>query len=183
MAKALFTVGVFGLACKKDENGTLRIKLNVRTDQMRQRKLANLPEDSTILIVDCPGGGAQFEDFPEKNKNLLSVLYREISEETGGCCQMIPIGTLSEPFLAITNTDNPEKPSGDIAFWMPIKLIGDPMPSNEAMDHPWISLQELEDGRVYRPVSGLGMAGRTGRMIRAAFEWFEKYRDEEYLFS
>lgn len=176
--KASFTVGVFGLACKQDPFGKLRIKLNVRTDQVRQRKLANLPEDSTTLLVDCPGGTVDFADFPDKQANLLRVLRREVEEETGGC-QIEPLGSFSQPFLAVTNIDDESKPSGDIAFWMPIKLIGEPQPSDEAMDHPWISLEELEDGTVHRPVSGLGMSGRTGRMIKEAFSWFRENQDQD----
>ncbi len=178
MARAFFSMGVFGLPCTRDPEGPLRIKLNVRTDQIRQRKLAGLPDDSEVLIVDCPGGGVDFGDFPDKKPDIFRVLQREISEETKGC-EIISLAPFSQPFLAVTNIADEKKASGDVAFWMPIRLIGNPKPSNEAMYHPWISLEELRDGKMFRPVSGLGMAGRTGRMISSAFDWFESRRDED----
>jgi len=182
VAKATFTVGVFGLACWND-NGTLRIKVNERTDQERQKKLANLPDDSTVKIVDMPGGGVKLEDFPEpKQASLMGVLRREVSEETGGCT-IESNAEFSGPFMVVTNNQDDSKPAGDIAFWMPVVLRGKLQPSDEAQDHPWITLAQLEEETEYRAVGGLGKAGRTGRMIKAAFEWYFERRDEPTYFS
>jgi hypothetical protein len=182
MAKATFTVGVFGLACWNDD-GTLRIKVNVRTDQARQRGLAGLPADSPVKIIDMPGGGVEIEDFPDpKQASLLEVLRREIMEETGGCSFDPLDAQFSGPVIAITNTIDPAKPTGDLAFWMPIRLYGMPVPSNEASEHPWISRQQLEEETEYRAVGGLGKAGRTGRMLRDAFIFYEMNKHHN-LFS
>lgn len=183
MSKATFTTGVFGLAARKDGLGNLRIKVNVRTDQERQKKLAGLPADSKVKIVDMPGGGVDFNDFPEPKKaNLFDVLRREVSEETVGCT-IEPFGELRGPFMAVTNNTDEMKPSGDMAFWVPIKLRGNPKPSNEALEHPWISREQFEAEDEYRCVSGLGKAGRTGRMIRAAFDFYEANLSQEGIFS
>lgn len=177
MTKATFTIGVFGLAAQKDSCGKLRIKVNVRTDQERQKELAGLPVDSKVKIVDIPGGGVDFEDFPEPKKaNLFTVLEREVSEETLGCT-IESLGEFRGPFMVVTNNTDDKKPSGDVAFWMPIKLHGNPKPSNEAMDHPWISREQFEKEDEYRCVS-VGKAGRTGRMIRAAFDFYEANAEE-----
>lgn len=183
MAKATFTMGVFGLACWND-NGTLRIKVNVRTDQERQRELAKLPADSKVLIVDMPGGGVEIEDFPDtKQANLLDVLKREVAEETGGCTlDFIPADWFG-PVMVVTNISDPAKPTGDIAFWRPIKLHGKPKPTSEALDHPWVSEQQLDKETEYRCVGGLGKAGRTGRMLKAAFDFYELHRDKPMYFS
>jgi 8-oxo-dGTP pyrophosphatase MutT (NUDIX family) len=171
--KATFTVGVFGLAAKIVD-GVIRIKVNVRTDQERQKELAKLPADSPLKIVDMPGGGVEFEDFSLlKNEGLLSVLEREIKEETGGCIIIPTSAFFCGPYLVAVNGEDPTKPVGDIAFWMPIKLIGEPKPTDEASDHPWISRAQFNAEAPYRCVSGLGKLGRTGRMIYAAFEYYE----------
>lgn len=183
MANATFTVGVFGLACWND-NGTLRIKVNVRTDQARQRELAKLPVESKVMIVDMPGGGVDLEDFPDmKQANLLDVLTREVAEETDGCTLTITTTDFFGPVMVVTNNSNAAKPAGDIAFWRPIKLHGTPKPTSEALDHPWVSEQQLDDETEYRSVGGLGKAGRTGRMLKAAFAFYESHRDEPHYFS
>lgn len=174
MSKATFTIGVFGLACWKD-NGLLRIKVNERADQVRQRKIAGLPEDSPVKIIDMPGGGVEISDFPDpKQAFLWTVLERKIAEETGGC-KIESIGHFSEPFLVVTNNQDDDKPTGDIAFWWPIVLMGRPRPTSEAQDHPWITLQQLNAETEYRAVGGLGKSGRTGRILRAAFSWYEDH--------
>ena len=172
MAKATFTVGVFGLACRKDGHGKLRIKVNIR-DQERQKRLAGLPADAKVKIIDIPGGGVEFKDFPiPEQANLFQALQREIREETRGC-EIESLGEFRGPFMVITNNDRDMKAAGDLAFWMPIEIHGDPKPSDEALGHPWISREELETENVYRCVGKLGKAGRTGRMIRAAFDFYE----------
>lgn len=183
MPKATFTIGVFGLAAKKDDSGAPLIKVNVRTDQDRQKKLAGLEADSKVMIVDLPGGGVEFNDFPElKEADLFSVLQREVHEETDGC-EIRSLGKFRGPFMVVTNNTDETKASGDMAFWMPIELRGNPKPSNEALSHPWISRQEFEAQDEYRCVSGLGKLGRTGRMLREAFEFYEDHIDDESLFS
>lgn len=171
--KATFSVGVFGIPAKVID-GIIKIKVNVRTDQANQRKLANLPEDSTILLVDCPGGAVKPGDT-----SLEQALAREIAEETGGCT-MESLGDFREPLQLMKD---PSKPY-DLAFWKPVRLIGEPQPSNEASDHPWVSMKELETADKYRAVSGLGLSGRTGRMMVAALEFYERssIRDDK-LFS
>jgi hypothetical protein len=171
--RATFTVGVFGLAAKIVD-GVIRIKVNVRTDQERQKELAKLPANSTVKIIDMPGGGVEFEDFSSlKKEGLFSVLSREIKEETGGCIIIQTSAFFCGPYLAAVNGEDPTKPVGDIAFWMPIKLIGEPKPTNEASEHPWMSRAQFNAEAPYRCVSGLGKLGRTGQMICAAFEHYE----------
>jgi hypothetical protein len=183
LSKATFTVGVFGLPARKDGLGKLRIKLNVRTDQERQKKLAGLPVDSKVKIVDMPGGGVDFGDFPEPKKaNLFEVLRREVSEETVGCT-IEPLGEFRGPFMTVTNSTDDKNPSGDMALWMPVRLHGDPKPSGEALEHPWITREQFEAEDEYRCVSGLGKEGRTGRMIRAAFDFYEANMSQEEIFS
>jgi len=183
VAKATFTVGVFGLACWND-NGTLRIKVNVRTDQERQRELAKLPADSQVLIIDMPGGGVDLEDFPDiKAANLLEVLRREFAEETGGCHFHTLTDDFSGPVMVVTNNQDGTKPAGDLAFWRPIRMYGKPRPTNEALDHPWVSEKELDEETTYRCVGGLGKAGRTGRMLKAAFGFYQAHRDQSQYFS
>lgn len=181
--KALFTVGVFGLACRIDGLGKPRIKLNVRTDQERQKRLAGLPADSKVKIVDIPGGGIDFNDFPEPEKaNLFDPLRREVSEETLGCV-IESIGEFSGPHMVITNNQRDMCSAGDMAFWIPIRIHGNPKPSDEALEHPWISREQLEAEDEYRCVGKLGKEGRTGRMIRAAFDFYEAYMFREAIFS
>lgn len=176
--KGLFTVGVFGLAARKDKFG-IRIKVNVRTDQERQKKIAGLPANSKVKIIDLPGGGVEFNDFIDPKKaDLFDVLRREISEETDGCTLEV-LDEFKGPYIAITNSTDESKPYGDMAFWAPIKLYGDPKPSDEAIEHPWISRKEFEAQDKYRCVSGLGKAGRTGRMLRSAFYWYEAHASKE----
>lgn len=182
MSKATFTVGVFGLACWNNHD-TLHIKVNERTDQKRQRKLAGLPENSTVKIIDMPGGGVELLDFTDlKQTSLFDVLRREIMEETGGCA-IRQAGPFSEPFMVVTNNLEDSKPTGDIAFWMPVILKGKPRPTSEAQDHPWITLDQLEEETEYRAVGSLGKIGRTGRMIRAAFAWYGDRRGIPECFS
>lgn len=183
MAKATFTVGVFGLACHIGEDGKLRIKVNVRTDQERQRALAKLPPDWPGKIIDMPGGGVDLEDFPDpKAASLLEVLSREIAEETG--CTTEPLASdFRGPVMVVTNISDAAKPCGDLAFWIPILLRGHPVPTAEAADHPWITQEQLDAETEYRPVGGLGKAGRTGRMLRAAFAFYEAHRDDPHYFS
>lgn len=181
--KATFTIGVFGLAALKDSLGNVYLKVNVRTDQERQKKIAGLPADSKVKLVDIPGGGTEFDDFPEPKKaDLFNVLRREVSEETSGCT-IEAIDGFRGPFMIVTNITDETKPSGDMAFWMPIKLHGKPKPSNEALEHPWISREQFETENEYRCISGLGKAGRTGRMIRAAFDFYEANTSREEIFS
>lgn len=174
MPKALFnfTIGVFGLAAKL-ENGVVRIKVNVRTDQERQWELAKLNPIQGVQLVDCPGGGIMEGETP------ISALVREIKEETGGCT-FEPIGEFSKP-LFFFNADL-SKPS-DAAMWIPIKLIGKPKPSNEALSHPWISQAEFDAQEPYRCISGLGKLGRTGQMMAQALAWFDANRDHPEIFS
>ncbi|MGD0577152.1 MAG: NUDIX hydrolase [Candidatus Staskawiczbacteria bacterium] len=157
-----FTIGVFGLAAKII-GGVVRIKVNVRTDQERQWQAAKLNPIPGVQIIDCPGGGVCVLE------SLEDALKREIREETGGCDICI-MGRFRPPIPFINN--DPSKPS-DLAVWAPVVLIGDPKPSNEASSHPWITREQLEAETEYRCVSGLGNKGRTGQMLRAAFDWYE----------
>lgn len=183
MTKIMFTVGVFGFACRKNEDGDICLKLNVRTDQVRQLQLAGLPADSTVKIIDAPGGGVELEDFPDmKEADLMNILRREVSEETGGCT-IESLGELSAPFLLVTNNQDGSKAAGDMALWMPIILNGEPQVSDEAIEHPWITWEEFESEANYRCVGKLGKNGRMGRMIRAAFEFFAAHDTDEFLSS
>ncbi len=172
--KALFqfSIGVFGLAAKIIE-GVVRIKVNVRTDQDRQWEIAKLAPIPGVQIVDCPGGAVRL------NESLVDALRREIIEETGGCDIKI-MGDFSKP-LPFLNADL-TKPS-DMAVWVPIVLIGEPMPSNEALAHPWISRTEFEAEFPHRCVSGLGNKGRTGQMMRQALDFYEANCHRLELFS
>lgn len=178
VAKALFNVGVFGIPARL-VNGVVRIKVNVRGDeveQARQWAIAKLAPIPGVRIIDCPGGAVNFGD-----KSLEAALRRETAEETGGCELELLDKDFSQPFY-YAGEGTLEKPS-DIAIWRPIRLIGDPKPSAEASAHPWISMAEFEAEAHYRCVSGLGNKGRTGRMMRAALEWFEQNRHRPELFS
>ncbi len=175
MGKALATTGVFGIPAKIVD-GKVRIKVNVRTDQEKQKDTAKLPKDSTVLLVDCPGGGRQ-------NKETKGdALRREIFEETGGCTITLTGNFSPDPDLDLIKDGTTESPD-DYAFWAPIVLHGDPKPSNEALDHPWVSREELETATKYRAVSGLGLKGRTGRMMVAALDFYEANKDKPELFS
>jgi len=172
MEKATFTIGVFGMACRIDGHGKPRIMVNVRTDQERQKELAGLPINSKVKIIDAPGGGIEVNDLIKtKNPNLFEVLQREVSEETA--CEIESCGDFRGPFMIITNNEHDTRPTGDLAFWMPIKIDGEPKPSNEALAHPWISLEDLESETEYRCVGKLGKNGRTGKMILAALYLYD----------
>jgi hypothetical protein len=172
------TLGVFGLAARlrelDDDVKAIEIHVNERTDQARQKALAKLIEESPVRIIDCPGGGVM------EGETLIEALIREIREETCGC-SFLPLAEFSKP-LAFLNPNELTKPA-DMALWMPIKLIGQPMPSPEALSHPWITRKQFEAEFPFRPVSGLGKLGRTGQMIKAAFEWFEANRNRPEIFS
>jgi len=177
MAKAVFHVGVFGIPARLI-NGVIRIKVNVRGDeaeQARQWTIAKLAPIPGVKIIDCPGGAVKPGD-----KSLEEALCREIAEETGGCQLDLLDKDFSQPFEFMSE-GTLEKP-GDIAIWRPIRLVGEPKPSAEASDHPWISMAEFEAETLFRCVSGLGNKGRTGRMMRAALEWFEE-NSRPYVFS
>ena len=177
MAKALFTVGVFGIPAKLVD-GVVRIKVNVRGDEVEQARqwvIAKLAPISGVKIIDCPGGAVKPDD-----RSLEIALRREIAEETDGC-QLELLSGFSQAF-EYANEGTAEKPS-DLALWLPIKLIGEPKPSAEASAHPWISREEFEAETPYRCVSGLGNKGRTGRMMRAALDWFEENQNRFDLFS
>lgn len=179
MSKATFTAGFFGAAARKDKNGKVRIKVNVRTDQERQKKLAGLSTESDVKIIDMPGGGFNFNEI---SAYPFDVLRREISEETGGC-MIESVGEFHGPSMIVNNNTDEDKPSGDMAFWMPVKLHGSPSPSDEALEHPWISREQFEAENEYRCVGKLGKAGRTGRMILAAFDFYEANLAREEIFS
>lgn len=170
-----FSVGVFGIPAKIDADGKVRIKVNVRTDQEYQRNVARLDPASTILLVDCPGGTVDTDDKTIDD----SALAREIAEETGGCT-ITPKGEFRPPFALLPKEDGT---GGDLAFWKPVVLHGEPKPSKEALDHPWITREELEAATKYRPVSGLGLLGRTGKMMVAALDFYESNKTNRELFS
>ena len=171
----VFNVGVFGIPAKIDADGIVRIKVNVRTDQEAQRKLAKLDPTSTVLLVDCPGGAVGNQDKGIDD----AALAREIAEETGGCT-ITPRGEFRLPFDLKPKEDGTP---GDLAYWKPVVLHGEPKPSNEALDHPWVTRAELEAATKYRAISGLGLAGRTGKMMVAAFDFYEANKDKPELFS
>lgn len=89
-------------------------------------------------------------------------------------------GEFRPPFALLTK--DAELP-GDLAFWKPIVLHGEPKPSDEALDHPWVTRAELEAGTTYRAVSGLGLAGRTGKMMVAALDFYDANKDKPEFFS
>lgn len=169
-----YNLGLFGIPAIIDVKGTVRIKVNVRTDQEYQRKLAKLDPSTTVLLVDCPGGAVA-----ESDTNAHQGLAREISEETAGCT-ITEKGEFSDPLEFVP--DDPTKLC-DIAQWKPVLLHGVPKSSNEALDHPWVSRAELEAAATYRAVSGLGLRGRTGRMMTAALDFYENNKDKLELFS
>ncbi len=173
-------MGVFGLACWNDK-GILRIKVNVRTDQEGQRNKIGAT-DSNIQMIDLPGGGVEIEDLSNLQCSLLHVLQREIAEETGGC-SIDPVGDFSAPYMIVLNREGSGHVEGDLAFWIPVILKGRPRPSVEALDHPWISLQQLEAETEYRVVGGLGKAGRSGKMLRAGFSFFQAHIGNTRCFS
>jgi len=170
--KALFNVGVFGIPAKLID-GVVHIKVNVRTDQAYQKKQANLPEDSPLLLVDCPGGAVKPGDT-----SLFGALVREIREETGGC-NIDQLDEFRPPLELMKDSTK----NYDLAFWMPVCLIGKPKPSDEVSDHPWVSLEDLASETKYRVISGLGLAGRTGRMMAAAFAFYENRKECPETFS
>jgi hypothetical protein len=169
--KVIFHVGVFGIGARIID-GDVKILVNVRTDQARQKEFAKLPPESAVLLVDCPGGTIKHGD-----KSRQEALEREILEELG--CSFVSIGEFSQPLELMGDRPEPY----DLASWKPVRFVGEIKPSNEAKDHPWVSRKELETADRYRPVSGLGLAGRTGRMMTAALDFFEKNRDKSELFS
>jgi hypothetical protein len=177
MDKAVFHVGVFGIPAKLVD-GVVRIKANVRGDeaeQSRQWGLAKLAPIPGVSIIDCPGGAVKPGD-----KSLEAALRREVAEETGGC-KIGLLGNFSQAFEFMSE-GTVEKPA-DLACWCPIRLIGEPKPSTEASAHPWISMAEFEAETPYRCVSGLGNKGRTGRMMRAALQWYEQNKHRPEVFS
>ena len=102
----------------------------------------------------------------------------KVTEERGG--STIPQkGNFRPPFALLSKDEKP----GDLAFWKPVVLHDEPKPSNEALDHPWVSRAELEAATQYRAISGLGLAGRTGRMMTAALDFYEANKDKPELFS
>lgn len=176
--KAKFTLGIFGVVGSVNSRGEICILVNVRTDQEKQLKAAGLPIDSAVKIIDLPGGGVELEDFPvPAEADLLDALRREVVEETG--CSIKDIGNLSSPFVFVTNNQNETEPAGDLAFWAPIKIVDELQLSDEASEHPWITLRQLVNENRYRCPGRLGIDGRMGRMIREAFEFFRLH--PEYL--
>src|SRR3989344_4716043 len=177
MAKAVFHVGVFGIPAKL-VSGVILIKANVRGDEAEQNRqwgLAKLAPIPGVSIIDCPGGAVKPGD-----KSMEAALRREVAEETGGC-ELELLDDFSQAFEFLSE-GTVEKPA-DLAYWRPIRLIGEPKPSAEASAHPWISMAEFEAETPYRCVSGLGNKGRTGRMMRAALKWFETRWGDAKIFS
>jgi len=113
---------------------------------------------------------------------LFAVLKREVREETGGC-KIKQVGLCSQPDMVIKESAAEQNTVGDLAFWIPIVLFGKPIPTNEALALPWITLGELDREDKFRTVGGLGIRGRTGRMVRDAFEFFLLSRLNSDLFS
>ena len=167
---ARFSAGVFMVACKKKDK-TLFIKVNVRTDQERQKLLAGI-EDSSVQIIDLPGGGVEVSDFSKVgNYNFSSTLKREAMEEMGCEIEILaenPVGL----FLNISNLDENEKNNGDIAFLFPVRLFGEPEVSEESSEIVWISLKEFLSEEKYRCPGRLGKEGRMGKMIWEGFRYF-----------
>lgn len=176
MAKATFTVGIFGAAARFDSDGTVRVLVNVRADQAEQHKRAGLPPDSLVKIIDLPGGGVTVEDCsdPRNPFPMLRALKREVLEETG-CDSVDIIDIPSGPYLLCAAAP-PDAPQGDIAHWMPILIHGIPHPSPEATEHVWISQEEILAEAKYRTPGRLGKKGRMGIMIIDALHWWKEHQ-------
>ena len=141
---------------------------------------ALITDEKTLLLSErmddkgwtLPGGRV------EEGETDQVALTREVEEETGGC-NIVSLGDFREPLPLMGDSSKPS----DLAFWKPVLLNGKPHPSNEALDHPWVSREELEAATQYRAISGLGLAGRTGRMMLAALDFYEAHKNVPNLFS
>jgi ADP-ribose pyrophosphatase YjhB (NUDIX family) len=150
------TVGVFGVALKSDKEG-MKILVNVRNDQKEQLDLAGLSNDSTVLIVDLPGGRWLTSDASEEE-----ALRREIREETH-CESEIIDGSRVGPF----KKSLPNSRAFDYCFAWEVRLIGTPEPSDEATEHRWVKWEDLVAEIEVRLPGTLGANGRMGQMIQA----------------
>lgn len=164
------TTGVFGVCVRRGEDGKNRVLLNVRTDQGKQRANAMLPADSTVEIVDLPGG-----TWRARDESIQETLYREVIEETG--CEVRILSEMQGPFTkAALNSA-----ICDYAWVCEIEVKGDPKRSSEASRHVWLTWDELTEQTRYRLPSTLGYKGRMGQMIdrilHGAIQDFERIEE------
>lgn len=154
---ALFKVGIFAVIGRLNYQNEVEILVNVRTDQEKQRKLADLADDWLGMVVDLPGGTLQIGDL-----SFEQCLEREIAEKTAGCDSKL-LSNIFGPFPLIkAETGTAEKPH-DLAFVAAVELFGEPRPNREASEHRWVTWKQLEaEQEVWLP----GKLGKTGRMAK-----------------
>lgn len=183
MSKATFTTGVFGLAARRTYQENTHRSWNVRTDQERQKKIAGLPADSKVKIVDIPGGGVDFDDFPEPKKaDLFAVLRRDFRRNwrlhDRTAWRIAKLRSWLLPTTPMKRNHRAIWPSGRQSIFS--------ADQNRRM-RPWnihgSPAGIFENENEYRCVSGLGKTGRTGRMICAAFDFYEANESREEFFS
>ncbi|OGY31204.1 MAG: hypothetical protein A3C02_04785 [Candidatus Andersenbacteria bacterium RIFCSPHIGHO2_02_FULL_45_11] len=163
---ALFKVGLFAVIGRIINQNSVGILVNVRTDQEKQRKLAELPDDWEGVIVDLPGGTFQMGD-----DTFQTCLAREIREETGGCEPGF-FASILGPFPMIkADTGTADKPH-DLAFVAACEITGEPIPTPEASEHRWVTWKQLQEETEFRLPGKLGKNGRMAKMIEAAMPLF-----------
>lgn len=158
--KAKFTVGVFAFIFHDGDydvrdSWNMRVLVNVRTDQERQREVAGLPAHWPGVIVDLPGGAVS-----ESDKTLEGALLREIAEETK--CHAEIVEPLYGPFEFIDTTNGVR----DLAFVAEAAIKSDPVASDEASEHRWVTWSELEAETHIRLPGKKGKEGRMAQMIK-----------------
>lgn len=150
--KALFTIGVFGVA-DKVVNNEIVILVNTRTDQEKQKQLAGLASDWPGKIVDLPGGTCSLEDY-----SLEETFLREVYEEIGCFAEMLT------PFFGPFAQIDKEKQKRNLAFVCRMRIAEEPKPSEENSSNHWLTWHQLMDQKQFR-LPGAGKDGRMAKMI------------------